>query len=377
MKKYMLLVMLLGACTTLHRTPVKDTTLPSIHSLTLLHKYIVPYNMPFNGTTVGGLSGIDYDSARKVYYLICDDRSERQAARFYTIQIPESNYDRDSIRFSRVTYLKTPNGNVYPSAKALAPDPEAMRYNPHTGRLVWSSEGERIISEQANIINDPGIYDIDTIGRYLDSYPLPAQFHMHATENGPRRNGVFEGLGFTPNGRHMFVSLEEPRYEDGPRADLRDTTAYTRIIKYDLRTRQPIAQYAYKLEPVAHPSIPGNAFRVNGISDILVLSETQLLVMERSYSTGVKSNTIRVFKVDLQHATDIKAVNSLRENPHFLPAQKSLLLNFDDLDTFVDNVEGMTFGPILPNGHRSLIFVVDNNFDKNEETQFYIFEVEQ
>ena len=375
MRKYMLLVMLLGACTTIHKTSVKDT--PAIHSLTLLHKYVVPYNMPFNGTTVGGLSGIDYDSARKVYYLICDDRSERQPARFYTAQVPEGNDDRDSIRFTHVTYLRMPDGNVYPSAKTLAPDPEAMRYNPHTGHLVWSSEGERIISEQGNIINDPGIYDVDSSGRYLGSYPLPEQFHMRATENGPRRNGVFEGLGFTPDGRYMFVSLEEPRYEDGPRADLRDTTAYIRIIQYDLHTRQPIAQYAYKLSPIAHPSVPDSAFRVNGISDILVLSETQLLVMERSFSTGVKNNTIRVFKVDLQHATDIKAVNSLRETTHFMPAQKSLLLNFDALDTFVDNVEGMTFGPVLSNGHRSLIFVVDNNFDKREETQFYIFEVKQ
>ncbi|MCF6401774.1 esterase-like activity of phytase family protein [Chitinophaga filiformis] len=377
MRKYMLLVMLLSACATSHKTSVRDTTTPTIHSLTLLHKYIVPYNMPFKGTTVGGLSGIDYDSTRKVYYLICDDRSEKQAARYYTVQIPANNYDRDSIHFIGTTYLRMPDGNVYPPAKALAPDPEAMRYNPHTGHLVWSSEGERIISEKGNIVNDPGVYDIDSSGRFLGSYPLPEQFHMRATENGPRRNGVFEGIGITPDGRCMFVSLEEPRYEDGPRADLRDTTAYTRIIKYDLHTRQPIAQYAYKLEAVAHPAVPDSAFRVNGISDILALSETQLLVMERSFSTGVKSNTIRVFIADLQHATDIKTVNSLRETTHFTPGKKKLLLNFDELDTFVDNVEGMTFGPILANGHRSLIFVVDNNFDKREETQFYIFEVKQ
>ena len=376
MRKYMLLVMLLGACTSIRKTSVKDAT-PSIHSLTLLHKYVVPYNMPFNGTTVGGLSGIDYDSARKVYYLICDDRSERQPARFYTAQIPEGNYNSDSIHFTHVTSLRMPDGNVFPSAKTLAPDPEAMRYNPHTGHLVWSSEGERIISGQGNIINDPGIYEIDSSGRFLGSYPLPEQFHMQATENGPRRNGVFEGLGFTPDGRYMFVSLEEPRYEDGPRADLRDTRAYIRIIKYDLTTRRPIAQYAYKLAPIAHPAVPDSAFRVNGVSDILVLSEKQLLVMERSFSTGVKNNTIRVFKVDLQHATNINTINSLRETTRFTPAQKTLLQNFDELDTFVDNVEGMTFGPLLPNGHRSIIFVVDNNFDKKEETQFYIFEVKQ
>ncbi|PWV53995.1 esterase-like activity of phytase family protein [Chitinophaga sp. S165] len=375
MRRYMLLGILLSGCATMHNTNVKDTTTPVINSLTLLHKYIVPHNMPFNGTTVGGLSGIDYDSARKVYYMICDDRSERQAARFYTAQVPVGNFDNDSIRFTGVTYLRMPDGNVYPATKSIVPDPEAMRYNAHTGHLVWSSEGERIISAQGNIINDPGVFETDSSGRYIGSYPLPEQFRMQATENGPRRNGVFEGLGFTPDGQHMFVSLEEPRYEDGPRAGLKDTTAYVRIIKYAMRSGKPAAQYAYKLEPVAHPSIPESAFHVNGISDILVLSETELLVMERSFSTGVENNSIRVFKVNLQNATNISTIHSLQGTKQFTPVQKTLFFNFDGLDTFVDNVEGMTFGPDLPNGHKTLIFVVDNNFDKREETQFYIFEV--
>lgn len=375
MRRYMLLAILLGGCSTMHKTSVKDTTTPAVNSLTLLHKYIVPHNMPFKGTTVGGLSGIDYDSARKVYYLICDDRSERQPARFYTAQVPTDNFDRDSIRFTDVTYLRMRDGNVYPSTKSIVPDPEAMRYNPYTGHLIWSSEGERIVSGQGNIINDPGVFETDSSGHFIGSYPLPKQFHMQATENGPRRNGVFEGLGFTPGGRHMYVSLEEPRYEDGPRAGLKDTTAYVRIIKYEMPGGKPTAQYAYKLEPVAHPPIPDTAFRVNGISDILVLSETQLLVMERSFSTGVKNNSILVFKVNLQNATNISTVNSLQKEKQFTPVQKALLFNFDELDTFVDNVEGMTFGPNLSNGHRSLIFVVDNNFEKKEETQFYIFEV--
>ena len=37
--------------------------------------------------------------------------------------------------------------------------------------------------------------------------------------------------------------------------------------------------------------------------------------------------------------------------------------------------KGMTFGPILANGHRSLIFVSDNNFNTKEKTQFLMFEV--
>jgi hypothetical protein len=34
---------------------------------------------------------------------------------------------------------------------------------------------------------------------------------------------------------------------------------------------------------------------------------------------------------------------------------KKLLLNMDDLDMLMDNIEGVTFGPTLPNGRRSLV----------------------
>ena len=47
----------------------------------------------------------------------------------------------------------------------------------------------------------------------------------------------------------------------------------------------------------------------------------------------------------------------------------------DDLGIYVDNVEGMTFGPTLPNGHRTLLMVSDNNFSQLEKTQLFLFEV--
>ena len=47
----------------------------------------------------------------------------------------------------------------------------------------------------------------------------------------------------------------------------------------------------------------------------------------------------------------------------------------DSLGIYVDNVEGATFGPTLSNGHKTLILVADNNFDKLEKTQFFVFEV--
>lgn len=380
MKKYLLflcipLLLIISGCSTSRKT---TTAANGFGQLKFIGQYNVPYNLPYNGTVTGGLSGIDYDAAAGQYYLICDDRSALNQARFYTAKLYFSDKSFDSVKFTAVTTLLQRNGRAYPDSKtnaALTPDPEALRYDAKKNCLVWSSEGERIVNEKDTILTNPGVYEINMRGQFIDSFALPAQFRMQATDNGPRRNGVFEGLGFTPGYKYMYVSQEEPRYEDGPRADIRDTTTYTRIIKYDNASRQPVAQYAYKLEPVAFPATPANAFKVNGISDIMVLSDKKMLTIERSFSTGVKDCTIKVFVTDLSKATDISTVNSLQTDTRFKPAAKSLLLDFVSLGKYIDNIEGVTFGPVLPNGHQSLVFVADNNFSAIEESQFFLFEI--
>ena len=47
----------------------------------------MPHGFLFDDTTVGGLSGISYDAGRQLYYVISDDRSAKNPARFYTVRI--------------------------------------------------------------------------------------------------------------------------------------------------------------------------------------------------------------------------------------------------------------------------------------------------
>jgi len=54
----------------------------SISQLKFLSEYDVPNAKQFKGTRIGGLSGIDYDVKRDLYYLISDDRSAINPARF-------------------------------------------------------------------------------------------------------------------------------------------------------------------------------------------------------------------------------------------------------------------------------------------------------
>lgn len=356
----------------------RPTTLTGISHLKFINEFDIPYNLQFQKTTIGGLSGIDYDTRHKVYYLISDDRSSINPSRFYSARISITKKGINNVRFISVKNLLQSNGSVYPNSKENpyhTPDPEAMRYNPKTNQLIWSSEGERIIKKDTVVLEDPSVSIISTKGKYIDSFVLPLNMHMQSIQKGPRQNGVFEGLSFMNDYKKLLVSVEEPLYEDGARAGLKDSTGWIRIIYYDVQTKKPEAQFAYQIDPVAYPADPPGAFKINGIPDILAINNHQLLVIERSFSTGRKPCTIKVYLGELNGASDVSNITSLK-NGNFNPVIKKLLLNMDDLGMYTDNVEGMTLGPKLSNGHQSLIFVADNNFSKDEVTQFLLFEIE-
>jgi hypothetical protein len=310
--------------------------------------------------------------------MICDDRSDINPARFYTAQIFITPQGIDSVHFVGVANMLQPDNAVYPSKKTgrlHTPDPEAIRYNPLMKQLVWSSEGERIVKEKDTVLENPSVIAISTSGKFKTSFQLPTNLIMHATENGPRQNGVLEGMSFADNYKSLFVNVEEPLYEDGPRADVTDKNTFIRILKFDVASKTNTAQYAYKLEPVAYPANPESAFKINGVPDILNIGSNKFLVIERSFSTGRAACTIKVFITDITTATNIVNVTSLKTNAEFIPAAKKLLLNMDDLGIYIDNIEGVTFGPVLPNGHKTLVFVADNNFDSKEKAQLLLFEV--
>lgn len=371
--RIILLIMSFAAASIVAAQPVAK-----VSSVKLLSQYVVPHNLQYRNTTVGGLSGIDYDSKANLYYFICDDRSSINEARYYTAKIFIKNNKIDSVGFVNVTTLLQKNGKPYPNSKqdpSHTPDPEAMRYNPLRKQLVWSSEGERIVKEKDTVLENPSITIMRLNGTYIDTFPLPANLQMHTTENGPRQNGVLEGMTFADHYKTLYINLEEPRYEDGPRADVTENEAWVRFYKFDVATKKNTAQYAYKLDPIAYPSTPAGAFKVNGIPDILSIGNDQLIVLERSFSTGRMACTIKIFLADMKGATDIRNNPSLAQIPAANPIRKKLLLNMDSLGTFIDNVEGVTLGPLLANGHKSLLLVADDNFSAYEQSQIFLFEM--
>lgn len=336
----------------------------------------LPHAATFAGTVIGGLSAISYDPGRGCYYLISDDRSATGPARFYTAELALSRNGIDGVTITATHPLLDVNGAPFPpfpaaggnlpSPPAVPPDPEGIAFDAGRQRLYWSSEGERLLDTPVGpVLADPWIRIAGLDGSYLGSFTLPANLAMSAQRTGPRRNLSLEGLTLAPGGALLFAGMEGPRYDDGDPPD-RDHGALVRITAFDLDSGGdsplPTAQYAYPLEPAAAGA------ETNGLSDLVALSDTEFLVVERAF--GVPSSTIRVFHAETAVATDVLAVPSLADTP-VTPMRKTLVADLSAVSP-LDNVEGITLGPVLPDGRQSVVLVSDDNFSERQLTQFLL-----
>jgi hypothetical protein len=237
---------------------------------------------------------------------------------------------------------------------------------------VLTSEGD------TSRLIDPFLRFYGVDGRFLGSLPVPSYFLPTANgSSGIRNNLAFEPAGVPPNGRFFFTGTENALFQDGPAATFAGGSP-SRILRYSLPTERLDRQYVYWTDPVFQAPIPPTQFSVNGLVELLPLNNEFLLAMERSFSVGVPGtgNEIKLYEVALPGADDVNGIESLAQVLGSIrPAQKTLLLDLGTLGIPLDNVEGMTFGPDLPDGRRSLVMVSDNNFAGTQFTQFLLFAV--
>jgi 3-phytase len=335
--------------------------------LQFLGQAIVPTGTQFAGTTIGGLSSITYDASRGVYYAISDDQSQFNPARFYTLRVDLSNGSlvNGDVQFTGVTTLLAPNGLPY---APFSLDPEGLTLT-KSGELIVTSEG----------ITNSGIppfvrrYSLD--GTFLGDLPVPNAFLPTSPTHGVRNNLAFEAAAVAPDGRHLFVGMEGALLQDGPASTFSNGST-SRILRYNLATGRLDSQFVYFTDPVAEPPVPATNFSVSGLVELLPFNDEYMLSMERSFSVGAPGtgNKIKLYFDSFPGADDVNGFDSIASLLGGIrPVRKTLLLNLDALGLPLDNVEGMTLGPKLPDGRQSLVLVSDNNFAASQFTQFLLF----
>jgi hypothetical protein len=316
--------------------------------LEFLGQAIVPAGTTVEGTRVGGLSSITYDAREGVYYTVSDDPAD---VRYYTVRIDPAG---PAVTFEDVTRLQASGGGPY-AAGSL--DPEGLALTKDR-ELIFTSEGI------ANTLVAPFVRRYELDGTYIADLPVPGEFSPNAARTqGVRQNLGFESAGVAPNGRFLFTATENALVQDGPAATT-TTRSPARILRHQLKTGRLDRQWTYLTDKVAEPPSPGG-FSVNGVVELLPLNNRFLLAMERSFSVGAPDtgNTIKIFEVSLPGSGGT--------------ATKELVLDLDDLGIPLDNVEGMTFGPRLPDGRRSVVLVSDDNFAATQFTQFLLFALDR
>jgi hypothetical protein len=326
----------------------------------------------FDDTEVGGLSGITYDSRRGVYYALSDDRSQRHPARFYTLSIDLSDgfLDAGDITFLAVTLLTDGDRATFPTYSL---DPEGIILV-RPDQLYISSEGLAFPYPPI----DPFVYGFNLAGQQKHVLPVPEKFLPdEAGTTGIRNNGAFESLTATPDRSQLFTATEDALQQDGPAADV-DQPSLARLLQYDLRTKRPEAEFVYVVDPVAEEPHPPDASRGNGLVELLALDDDgTLLALEKSFSVG-RGNTVVLYEISTDEATDVADEETLFPDGSILdfdPVSKRFLTDFVDLGVIPDNLEGLAFGPALPDGRLPLIVVSDNNFNPARETQFVLLAV--
>jgi hypothetical protein len=354
-------------------------------SVDFLGAYQLPQSS-FEETPVGGLSGLTYDRQRDRFYAVSDDRSEKAPARFYTLKLtlkPTSKPARDAqplgidtVEIEKVTVLTGEDGQPYASGtvdlEGIAPSPRQS--------LFISSEGV----SQAGIAPFIDEFDRQT-GQWQSRLPIPQRF-LPGTAGSPpdgKPTGVQNNLGFesltinangSADGRlepfRLFTATESALQQDLSEADPEQPTPTpVRFLHYLVGEGQTtlLAEHLYRIEPAASGT-------TRGLTELLTLDQGgHFLSLERSF--GLLSGFgAELFQIATGPATDISGISSLKGDTTGITAiYKRSLLNLQSLGISLDNLEGMTLGPRLPDGTRSLLLVSDDNFNPAQVTQFLLF----
>lgn len=353
-----------------HSVPASSAD-ASASPIVLLGIAELPSGQKVDGTAVGGISGIDRDPESEDWYLISDDKSKHGPARFYVASIRVSEHGIDSVRIRNATSIRTSAGATYPppSQGKESVDAEAIRFDPAERELWWTTEGDKRGDAS------PALRRMGLEGDWRGEVTLPKMLVWDPSQAwGARPNLSFEGLAWSEDGDGVWLANEAPLFQDGPLGSTQEGA----LVRLSLLSRNGSLQLqrAYRAEPV--PAHPTDRLADNGVSEILDLGKGRMLVMERA---GIQQPSdefdfhVRLYCASLDAGQEISMLPALA-GISIRPVDKHLVLDLAEVSGVPQvNFEGMTWGPTLRDGRRTLLLVSDNNFEPHAGTVFAAFAI--
>ncbi len=276
---------------------------------TLVYKgiSIISHNKVLGKEIIQELSGIEYTGIGNAFYIIPQSK-ERGHIFLSTIQFSNAGLE---IVFDSILYL---NQNLL--------EAESIRVNPKDQQVYIAEEGNG--TSYIYRINSKNALEV-----------------VYTSTTKQRHNRGYEGLCFSPDGAIMYMGLERP-----------NSGSITNIIAYNLATKNEKV-YNYTLDV-----LPNDKRADNGITELLTLNDSTLLVVERAFLGPKNGNSVRVYKVLISaNSNEIIKVK--------------LLTNFS-ASPKIDNIEGVCWSA----SGKELLFISDNNGNSYQQTLLISMKVE-
>jgi len=339
---------------------------------------------------LGGISAIEYSGKDDEYVLLPDrgpaDGATDYLCRFHRLKLvvePGGTPVVTAVLLSTTMLTDEASRNLVGSATAFDAHDQArgLRFDPEGLRV--NRRGSLYLSDEYG----PSVYEFSSSGKRTAVLKVPQRFRiahpaaapedeLARNTTGRQPNGGLEGLAITPDGSRLYGSMQRPLIQDSRpgKEGIKRHGTNTRIIEFTI-ARGTTREFLYPLDDSS-----------NGVSEILAVNSHEFLVLERDSRLGAEAACKKIFKIDLAGATDLSQRDVLP--PDGIPAdvaaaRKSLFL---DLlaprfrlagSDFPEKIEGLAFGPTLPDGRRLLIVAIDNDFHADKPILLHAFAVDR
>ena len=227
--------------------------------------------------------------------------------------------------------------------------------------LAADGEGIALLADRGSVlVSDEAVGAIREFrlsdGALVGTLPVPSVYLApNVRPNlGLESLGAHEGMVWTIN--------EEALVSDGP-VSTTGAGAWVRVQRF-AADGAPASQWAYRVDPISAVN-PFTTLERSGAVDVLPIGAGAALVLERELGGAVVPDfRSRIYFVDIEGASDVSAIASLAGGG-FTPLAKTLLWQGDFA---MQNFEGITLGPALDDGCRSLLLVSDGSTGGSQGT---------
>jgi hypothetical protein len=345
------------------------------------------------GDQVGGLgSAVTYSGNGDLFYATPDrgpaDGTTSYIDRVYTISIRPRKNGKDAYIIDatlRDTQLLRADNRKFFTGSNKAFDAtgstDSLRLDPEGIRVARCGRTAFVSDEYG-----PYLYEFDlSSGKRVRSVNLPNKFLIDLPSSDPnvelggnvfgrQSNRGMEGLAISPDGSKLYGMMQNALIQDGGLdAALKRVGLNNRIVEIDVETGAT-REFVYVLDG-----------KSNGVNEIVAVNDHEFIVTERDSNAGAAAAFKRLFKIDIAGATDVRGVKQLPASglpDGVVAVSKAPFLDLLDPAfglagaTFPEKIEGMAFGPDLPDGRHMLVVTNDNDFVATQTNNFYVFAVE-